>query len=158
MDRTIGFVGVVGLSGRKVESGTVAGLTRSGLGCGYLRASRRTRAVRASSQAENPAQEDQAASTDISDPPVAELQTKDSILQQLRDDVAADPLRNTGAFKGNTWDQEGKQNIWAIEPAERMQEENSAALSGPIIAMVAAVTLIAVLLLPKLNFYTPDQL
>lgn len=86
-----------------------------------------------------------------------ELKTKDEILKQLADDVAADPLKGTGAFSGNTWDQDGKQNIWAIEPTESVAGDEWTQQSGLIVSLVAAVIVLLVVMLPRLNLYNPDQ-
>jgi len=43
-------------------------------------------------------------------------QTSKELLAQLKADVESDPLKDTGAFDGRTWDGEGRQNNWAIEP------------------------------------------
>jgi hypothetical protein len=79
----------------------------------------------------------------------------EDILSEMRSKAAEHTGPRT-LNTGVTRDMDGKSNVWAVEPTERVDEkpeDNKAAIFGAVIAAV----IVALILLPRLPFVNADQ-
>merc|ERR1719240_2079563 len=74
---------------------------------------------------------------------------------RMQDDVPPPPT--SGSRLGGTIDQDGKSNVWAVEPAMKVEKTDKGLLAFAPIAGVAALAVLAVPLLPILFAANPDQ-
>jgi len=58
---------------------------------------------------------------------------------------------------GATVDQDGKSNVWAVEPTMKVEKEDKGLLAFAPVALVAVAAALAVPLLPLLFGANPDQ-
>ena len=58
---------------------------------------------------------------------------------------------------GATVDQDGKSNVWAVEPSMKVESKDKGILAFAPVAAVGAAALIAIPLLPMLFAANPDQ-
>jgi len=69
----------------------------------------------------------------------------------------APPPPSSGTRLGGTVDQDGKSNVWAVEPSMKVEKTDKGLLAFAPIAGVALAAVLAVPLLPLLFAANPDQ-
>lgn len=62
-----------------------------------------------------------------------------------------------GSRLGGTVDQDGKSNVWAVEPTMKVEKTDKGLMAFAPVAAVAAIAVLAVPLLPLLFASNPDQ-
>ena len=67
------------------------------------------------------------------------------------------PPPNSGSRLGGTVDQDGKSNVWAVEPAVKVEKTDKGIMAYAPVAGIALLAVAAVPLLPILFASNPDQ-
>merc|ERR1719238_1776679 len=69
----------------------------------------------------------------------------------------APPPPTSGSRLGGTVDQDGKSNVWAVEPAMNVEKTDKGIMAFAPVAGIALLAVVAVPLLPLLFAANPDQ-
>ena len=69
----------------------------------------------------------------------------------------APPPPSSGSRLGGTVDQDGKSNVWAVEPTMKVDKTDKGVMAFAPVALIAGLAVLAVPLLPLLFASNPDQ-